>query len=101
MEIKSNKIDDANALIEATILREVIDANLEKIAKELAKTASIQGFRKGKVPVAIVKKQYGQKLVEDAEAEALREVLSQGLQEMNVENSQLIGEPNISKFVKI
>jgi len=100
MEIKSNKIDGANATIEATILREVIDANLEKIAKELAKTASVQGFRKGKVPVAIVKKQYGEKLVQDAEAEALRDVLSKGLEELNISNDSLIGEPNISKFDK-
>jgi trigger factor len=100
MEIKSNKIDSANAVIEATILKEVIDANLEKIAKELAKTANIQGFRKGKVPVAIVKKQYGEKLLQDAEAEALREVLNKGLEELSIENSALIGEPNISKFDK-
>lgn len=100
MEIKSNKIDSANAVIEATILKEVIDSNLEKIAKELAKTASIQGFRKGKVPVAIVKKQYGEKLVQDAEAEALREVLNKGLEELSIDNSALIGEPNISKFEK-
>ena len=100
MEIKSNKIDGANATIEATILREVIDANLEKIAKELAKTASIQGFRKGKVPIAIVKKQYGEKLVQDAEAEALRDVLARGLEELNISNDSLIGEPNISKFDK-
>lgn len=100
MTIKTNKIDSANAEIEAVIPKELVDANLEKIAKQLSKTANVQGFRKGKVPVAIVKKQYGQKLVEDAEAEALREVLSKGLEEMKVENSQLIGEPNISKFVK-
>jgi trigger factor len=100
MEIKSNKIDGANATIEATILQEVIDANLNKIAKELTKTASVQGFRKGKVPVAIIKKQYGEKLVQDAEAEALREVLSQGLKDLDISNEDLIGEPNISKFDK-
>lgn len=100
MQIKSNKIDGANATIEATILREVIDANLEKIAKELAKTASIQGFRKGKVPVAVVKKQYGERLVQDAEAEALRDVLARGLEELNISNEALIGEPNISRFDK-
>ncbi len=100
MEIKSNKIDGANATIEATILREVIDANLEKIAKELTKTTSVQGFRKGKVPVSIIKKQYGEKLVQDAEAEALREVLSKGLEDLKISNEELIGEPNISKFDK-
>ncbi|WP_324171706.1 trigger factor [Sulfurimonas sp.] len=100
MEIKSNKIDAANATIEATVPKEVVDANIEKIAKELQKTASVQGFRKGKVPVSIVKKQYGEKLVQDAEAEALREVLSKGLEDLSISNDELIGEPNISKFEK-
>ena len=100
MEIKSNKINGANAEISATILMEEVTANMEKIAKQLAKTANVQGFRKGKVPVAIIKKQYGQKLVEDAEAESLREVFAKGLEELNIANESLIGEPNISKFDK-
>jgi len=100
MEIKTNKIDGANAEIQAVIPREEIDANLEKIAKGLTKTASVQGFRKGKVPVAIIKKQYGAKLVEDAEAESLRNVLSDGLKELDISNESLIGEPNISQFDK-
>lgn len=77
-----------------------VNSNIEKIAKQLAKTANVQGFRKGKVPVSIVKKQYGQKLVEDAEAEALRGVLSQGLETLEIANESLIGEPNITKFDK-
>jgi len=100
MEIKSNKIDSANAEISATISMDEVNANLEKIAKQLSKTANVQGFRKGKVPVAIIKKQYGQKLVEDAEAEALRSVMSKGLDELNISNDSLMGEPNITKFDK-
>jgi trigger factor len=100
MEIKSNRIDSANAEIEATISMDEVNKNLEKIAKEMSKTASVQGFRKGKVPVAIIKKQYGERLVQDAEAEALREVLSAGLNELDISNEQLIGEPSITKFDK-
>ncbi|MDF1877370.1 trigger factor [Sulfurimonas sp. SAG-AH-194-L11] len=100
MEIKSNRIDSANAEITATISMDEVNANLEKIAKELSKTTKVQGFRKGKVPVAIVKKQYGQKLVEDAEAEALRTVMSEGLKELDISNDSLMGEPNITKFEK-
>jgi trigger factor len=100
MEIKSNKINGANAEIEAVISMDEVNANVEKIAKSLSKTANIQGFRKGKVPLAIVKKQYGEKLVQDAEAEALRGVLEKGLEEMNISNDSLIGEPTISKFDK-
>lgn len=100
MKIKTNKINSANAQIEATIPKETIDANIEKIAKKLTKTASVQGFRKGKVPVNVVKKQYGERLVQDAEAEALREVLNKGLDELKIAMNSLIGEPNISNFVK-
>lgn len=100
MQIKSNKINGANAEISATISMDDVNANIEKIAKQLAKTANVQGFRKGKVPVNVIKKQYGQKLIEDAEAEALRGVLSQGLDELKISNESLIGEPNITKFDK-
>ena len=100
MEIKSNKIDGANAEISATIMKETIDANLEKIAKQLAKTTTVQGFRKGKVPVNVIKQQYGDKLVQDAEGEALREVLNTGLEQMKIANEALIGEPNVVTFDK-
>jgi trigger factor len=100
MEIKSNKINSANAEITATIPMAQVTKNTDKIAKDLAKTANIQGFRKGKAPIALIKKQYGSKLVEDAEGQALRDVLSQGLKELNISNEQLIGEPQISKFDK-
>ena len=100
MEIKTNRIDGANAEIQASILQEVIDANIEKLAKELAKNTSVQGFRKGKVPVAIVKKQYGDKLTQDAEGEALRDVLAKGLEELEISNEALIGEPSVTKYEK-
>ena len=100
MQIKTNRIDGANATISATISQEEINNGIEKIAKKLAKTAKIDGFRKGKVPVAAVKKQYGEQLVQDAEAEALRDLLSEGLKELDVANDALIGEPQISKFDK-
>ena len=100
MEIKTNKIDGANGEISAVISMDEVNASVEKIAKQLSKTANIQGFRKGKVPVSIIKKQYGEKLVQDAEAELLREVLNKGLDEMGVANEQLIGEPSITKFDK-
>ncbi len=100
MEFKTNKIDGANAEITATLVQTDIDANIERIAKQLAKDAKIDGFRKGKVPVSAVKKQYGEKLVQDAEAEELRKVLDLGLKDLGFEADALIGEPQISKFDK-
>lgn len=100
MQITTNKIDSANAKINAAITRGTIDANIEKIANQLSKEAKIAGFRKGKVPVSAVKKQYGERLVQDAEAQALRDLLSAGLKEMEIASDALIGEPQIAKFEK-
>ena len=100
MKLKVNKIDSANAEISATLAQADIEANIERIAKQLAKDAKIDGFRKGKVPVSAVKKQYGERLVQDAEAEELRKLLDAGLKDLGVANDALIGEPQISKFDK-
>ncbi len=100
MNVTTNKIDDANATITGTITNEEVSAKVEKIAKQLAKTTNIPGFRKGKVPVSAVKKQYGEKLIQDAEGDAIRDLLAAGLKELDVANENLIGEPQISKFDK-
>ena len=100
MEFKATHIDTANVSISANILSSDITKNLEKIAKELTKTADLAGFRKGKVPVAAIKQHYGSRLREDAEAEALRDVLDLGLKELSIDNSKIITEPTFSKFNK-
>jgi trigger factor len=100
MEFNAKRVDDANAVITSTISTETVEQNIDKVAKQAAKTMDIQGFRKGKVPVSVVKQRYADKLREDAEGEALRAVLADGLKELNIENSDLVGEPAISKFDK-
>ena len=100
MEFNAKKVDAANAEITATVTKAVIDTNIDKIAKEAAKTMDVQGFRKGKVPAHVVKARYGEKLTQDAESEALRGVLTDALAELNIANEDLIGEPAISKFDK-
>jgi len=100
MEFNAKKTDEANAVVTATLLAKTIDDSLTKIAKQAAKTLDVQGFRKGKVPVAVVKSRYAEKLQQDAEGEALRAVLNDAMAELKIANSDLIGEPAITKFDK-
>ena len=100
MNINAKKIDAANATIEATIANNEIQANVETFAKKLSKTANVAGFRRGKVPISAVKKQYAEKLIEDAETQALRDVLDDGLKQIGAGRESLMGEPQITKFEK-
>ncbi len=100
MEFNVNKVDDANAVISSTISAQTIEKNIDKVAKQAAKTMDIQGFRKGKVPVAIVKQRYANKLREDAEGEVVRTILTDSLKQLNIKNEDIVGEPTFSKYDK-
>jgi trigger factor len=100
MEFNANRVDEANAVISATVSKEVIETNLDKVAKQAAKTMDIQGFRKGKVPVAVVKQRYADKLREDAEGEVVRGILGDALAELKIANEDIIGEPAVTKYDK-
>ncbi|MEA1915570.1 MAG: trigger factor, partial [Campylobacterota bacterium] len=98
MEFNAKKIDGANAVVTATLDKETLDKNLDKMAKQAAKNMSIQGFRKGKVPVAVVKQRHGDQLAQDAQSEALRTLVGDALAQLKIDNADIIGEPAVSKF---
>ncbi len=100
MQTTFKKLDSANAQIKALITKDTLEANIEKIAKDLSRQVNIAGFRKGKTPVSAVKKHYGSKLVQDAESQALRDLLDDGLKQMKIDSSSLIGEPHIAQYDK-
>lgn len=100
MKFKATKTDEANAVVTATLKAEAIGKNLDKLAKEASKTMDVQGFRKGKVPVSVVKSRYADKLTQDAEGDELRAVLTAALTELKIQNSELIGEPAVTEFDK-
>jgi len=100
MKFDAKKIDEANAEVSATLEAGVIESSLDKIAKQAAKTLDIQGFRKGKVPVAVVKQRYKDKLEQDAQTEALRDLMDESLKELGIEATELIGDPAVTKFDK-
>jgi len=98
MNVKAEKINTANAKVEATIAKEDIAQKEDKLAREAAKDMQIAGFRKGKVPAHVVKARYGDKLKDDAKNEALREVYEKGLETLEIDQTTIIGEPSVKKF---
>ena len=100
MKVTVNKIDDANIIISGTLDAAAIDANVDKLAKQAAKEIKVDGFRAGKVPVAVVKQMHGDKLAQDAEGEALRELIDAGIAEAGINAADMIGQPGFKKYDK-
>ena len=100
MKVTVKKLDDANILVSGTIENSVIEANINKLAVEAGKQMKVDGFRKGKVPPHVVKKLHGDKLKQDAESDALKSLMDEGIKESGINAADIIGEPTFKKYDK-
>lgn len=93
---QTKRIDEANATISANITSEQMAKLSEKIAQRLSKTARLDGFRKGKIPLSVIKQRFGSSIQDEARDEALKEVYEQGLKDLGIKT--VIGDPLVEKF---
>ncbi|RRS32282.1 MAG: trigger factor [Epsilonproteobacteria bacterium (ex Lamellibrachia satsuma)] len=100
MKVTAKKLNDANVLVSGTIENSVIEANIDRLAKEAGKQMKVDGFRQGKVPPHVVKKLHGDKLRQDAESEALKSLMDEGVKEAGINAADIIGEPIFKKYDK-
>ena len=85
MEAKMEKIDVNIVKFEVKVEAEKFDAALTRAYKKNVKNFNVPGFRKGKVPMNVVKKYYGiEVLLEDAVNFAIEGSYSEVLKENNI-----------------
>jgi len=94
----TERINKANALIKIELDNSIIDTQKEKVAKKLAKQVKVDGFRKGKVPVAIVKKMYAEQIEKDAIDELIKKEYQEALTQLDIKQEDIVGEPIFTKF---
>jgi trigger factor len=100
MNVTAVKSDSANIVVTAKIEKSDIENEINKIAKRLAKTQKIDGFRKGKVPVSIIKRMYKDSLVQEAESGLVGKVVDIAIKDADVNPQDVIGEPHFKKYEK-
>ena len=90
MNITKEQIDDLNAVVKVAITKEDYQDKVEKILKDYRKQANIPGFRKGQVPMGLIKKQYGKAVLVDEVNKLLQDNLNKYL---NEEKLDVLGNP--------
>ena len=90
MNITIENIDALNAVIKVDIAKDDYSEKVDKILADYRKTANIPGFRKGHVPMGMVKKQYGKAILVDEVNKLLQEALNKYLTE---EKLDVLGHP--------
>ena len=90
MNITREHLDDLNAVVKVDIDRADYTDKVEKILSDYRKTANMPGFRKGHVPMGMVKKQYGKAVLIDEVNKLLQDALGKYLVE---EKLDVLGNP--------
>lgn len=98
MNLTTKKINSANAIANGIIATKDLEAKITSVATKLSKSIKLDGFRKGKVPLHLVKARYKDGIKQDAQKEAVQEMLQEVLKELKIEPKQVIGDPIITKF---
>ena len=90
MNITKKDIDSLNAVLTVEISKDDYAANVEKVLSNYRKNANIPGFRKGHIPMGMVKKQFGKAVLVEEVNKLLQDKLNTYLTE---EKLDILGNP--------
>ena len=90
MNITKENIDALNAVVKVDIVAEDYQEKVVKVLTDYRKKADIPGFRKGHVPMGMVKKQYGKSVLVDEVNKLLQDSLNKFITE---EKLDILGNP--------
>ncbi len=90
MNITKENIDPLNTIVKVDIVAEDYKDKVTKVLNDYRKKANIPGFRKGHIPMGMVKKQYGKSIMIDEVNKLLQEKLNKFLTE---EHLDILGDP--------
>ena len=90
MDITRENIDALNAVVKVDIIADDYQPKVDKILVDYRKKADIPGFRKGHVPMGMIKKQYEKSVMIDEVNKLLQDSLNKYLTEEKIE---ILGNP--------
>ena len=90
MNITKEQIDALNAVVTVAVSKEDYQEKVQTILNDYKKSANIPGFRKGHVPMGLIKKQYGKAVLVDEVNKLIQDNLNKYLTE---EKLDVLGNP--------
>ena len=92
LQVTTNKVSDHSTQLTVKVPVEKIQNKVEGRIRQVAKTAKIDGFRKGKVPMSHIRAQYGAGIQQEVINDVIRDTVFEAIREEDV---RAVGMPNI------
>jgi len=85
MKTEFTDVSETRKTVAIEIPREVVDAEINRIAGDYTRQARVPGFRPGKVPASVVKQRYRDQILHDVMHGLIPRAISDALQERGIE----------------
>ncbi len=92
MQVTTEAVSGLERRLNVTVPTEQINTQFEARLKKVAKTAKINGFRQGKVPMSRIRSDYGMGIRQDVINDLIRDTLFQAIREAKI---NAVGMPNV------
>ena len=90
MNISFEKVDNVNALLTVNIDKADCQENVDKMLKNYRKNANVPGFRKGMVPMGLIKRQYEKAILAEEVDKLMQDKVNEYIRENKV---NMLGMP--------
>lgn len=94
MQVTSEAVSGVARRLNVSVPTSRINEQFEARLKRTAKTVKINGFRQGKVPVNVVRREYGAGIYQEVVNDIIRDTVFEAIQQ---EKINAVGMPNIDK----
>ena len=78
-------VNDTRKNLRVEIPRDVVDAQIERVARDYSRKARIPGFRPGKAPARVIKQRFKDQILHDVAHELIPGAIDQAMRERGVE----------------
>jgi trigger factor len=85
MKVSVQEISEITRKVHVELPQEKVSLHLEKAYRQLNRTAKIRGFRPGKVPLAILKRHYGDQVHHEVGLELVNETLMEAVEQTEMQ----------------
>jgi len=92
MKVTINSKKGLRTNLSVLINKKTVDDKMEEKLKELSKTVNLKGFRPGKVPSNVLKRQFGKAIYSEVLEKILQETSAQAIKEKNI---KIAGQPKL------
>ena len=92
LQVTTNKVADNQTQLTVKVPVEKIQNKVDGRIRQVAKTAKIDGFRKGKVPMSHIRAQYGAGIQQEVINDVIRDTVFEAIKSEDV---RAVGMPNI------